>query len=105
MFEVELELTDDEHNRVLEAYRKYFWDDDDLSEALRDYYPEMNERIIHLAEPIAVARWGEVAKLEKGAIYEPFVPDEIEEGYLASDDFKALEKAQSKMQNNYKQLF
>lgn len=88
LVDVEVELTDEEHDQVYEAYRKYFWDHDGLPDhPLRRYLPVMNERIIALAEPVAVAKWGEVAKRQNGAYYEPFVPDDIVDEYLASDDF------------------
>ena len=99
LVDVEIELTDEEHDQIYEAYRKYFWDHDDIPDhPLRLYLPEMNERIIRRAEPIAVAKWGEVARREKGACYEPFVPDDIVDEYLASDDFRAYMAAQQKHQ-------
>ena len=100
LIDVEIELTDREHDQIYEAYRKYFWEHDDIPDhPLRLYLPEMNERIIRLAEPIAVAKWGEVARRENGAYYEPFVPDDIVDEYLASDDFVAYMAAQQKHQS------
>ena len=88
MFEVEIEFSEEEHDQMLSAYEKYFWDDGDLSAMFRDYLPELNEKICNLAEPFAVAKWGDIAKQENGAWYTAFPPDEIVDEYMASDRYK-----------------
>ena len=102
VFEVEIEFSEEEHDQMLIGYEKLFWDDDDLAQLFRDYLPELNEKICDLAEPFAVAKWGEVAKRENGAWYEAFPPDEIVDEYMASDNYKEFCDAQERMQTNCK---
>lgn len=102
MFEAEIELNQEEHNQIINAYDEYMYSDDDLDQVFRDYLPELNEKLCKLAEPYAVAKWGDIAKLENGAWYEIFTPDEIEEEYLASDAYKAFQDAQERMQTKCK---
>ena len=102
MFEVDIEFSEEEHDQMLAGYEKYFWSDDDLDQLFRDYLPELNEKICDLAEPSAVAKWGDIAKRENGAWYEAFPPDEIVDEYMASDNYKEWCDAQERMHRNCK---
>lgn len=102
LFEAEVELTQEEYDSMLPAYEKYMWDDDDLSEMFRDYLPELNEKICSLAEPFAVAKYGETARRENGAWYEVCDPDFIEEAYEGSQAETEFHAAQKRMQTNCK---
>lgn len=100
LFEAEIELTDEEYDQIRKAYVDYFWDDDDLSELFRDYLPALNKRICALAEPFAVAKYGEKAKLRDGVWYEVLTPKEIEKEYDESDNYKEFKAAKEQMQEN-----
>lgn len=102
LFEIEVELSQEEHDKMYAAYVEYMWDGDDLSELFRDYLPDLNMKIIGLAEPVAIAKWGEVARLENGARYSICDPREIEEEYEESEDEKEFYEAQKRMQKNCK---
>jgi transcriptional regulator with XRE-family HTH domain len=89
MFQAEITLSEEDHDRLLAAYAQYFWDDIDQVDLFRDYLPEMKERICLLAEPCAVAKWGDRARLDKGAWYEILPPEMIAEEYYASEEYKS----------------
>ena len=89
MFRAEIPLSEEEHDRLLEAYAKYFWDDIDRVDLFRDYLPEMKERICALAEPFAVAKWGGDARRENGAWYDILPPDAIAQEYYATEEYKS----------------
>ena len=102
LFEVELELSQEEHDRIYSAYVEYMWDDDDLSELFRDYLPDFNGRIIDLAESVAVAQWGDAARRENGAEYYVCEPRWLETEYDGSDDCKVFYEAKDRMRTNCK---
>lgn len=89
MFQAEITLSEEDHDRLLEAYARYFWDDIDRVDLFRDYLPEMKDRLCAMAEPCAVAKWGDRARLENGARYEILPPDMIAEEYYASAEYKS----------------
>lgn len=89
MFQAEITLSEEDHDRLLAAYAQYFWDDIDQVDLFRDYLPEMKERICVQAEPCAVAKWGDRARLDKGAWYEILPPEMIAEEYYASEEYKS----------------
>jgi transcriptional regulator with XRE-family HTH domain len=89
MFRAEIRLPEKDHDRLLEAYAQYFWDDVDRVDLFRDYLPEMKERICALAEPFAVAKWGDKARRENGAWYDILPPETIAEEYYATDEYKS----------------
>ena len=102
LFEVELYLSRDEHDRIYSAYVEYMWDDDDLSELFRDYLPDINNRVIDLAESVAVAQWGDAPRRENGAEYYVCEPRWLEEEYDGSDDCKVFYEAKDRMRANCK---
>ena len=102
LFEVELYLSRDEHDRIFSAYVEYMWDDDDLSELFRDYLPDINNRVIDLAESVAVAQWGDASRRENGAEYYVCEPRWLEEEHDGSDDCKVFYEAKDRMQANCK---
>jgi transcriptional regulator with XRE-family HTH domain len=89
MFRAEIALSEEDHERLLAAYARYFWDDIDQVDLFRDYLPDMKERICALAEPFAVAKWGGDARLDNGAWYEILPPEIIAQEYYASDEYKS----------------
>lgn len=89
LFRAEIPLSEEEHDRLLEAYAKYFWDDIDRVDLFRDYLPGMKKRICALAEPFAVAKWGDRARLDNGASYGILPPEMIAEEYYASEEYKS----------------
>ena len=102
LFEVELDLSREEHDRIYSAYVEYMWDDDDLSELFRDYLPDINNRVIDLAESVAVAQWGDASRRENGAEYYVCEPRWLEEEYDGSDDCKVFYEAMDRMRANCK---
>ena len=102
LFEVELYLSRDEHDRIYSAYVEYMWDDDDLSELFRDYLSDINNRVIDLAESVAVAQWGDASRRENGAEYYVCEPRWLEEEYDGSDDCKVFYEAKDRMRANCK---
>ena len=102
LFEIEIELSREEHDRIYSAYVEYMWDDDDLSELFRDYLPDFNRRIISLAESEAIAKWGDAARREKGAEYFVCEPRWIEEEYGDSEECKEFYAAKDRMRTNCK---
>ena len=89
MFQAEIPLSAEDHDKLLESYALYFWADIDRVDLFRDYLPEMKERICILAEPCAVAKWGDKARLDTGARYEILPPDQIAEEYYATEEYKS----------------
>ena len=102
LFEVELYLSRDEHDRIYSAYVEYMWDDDDLSELFRDYLSDINNRVIDLAGSVAVAQWGDASRRENGAEYYVCEPRWLEEEYDGSDDCKVFYEAKDRMRANCK---
>jgi hypothetical protein len=102
LFEIEIELSQEEHDRIYSAYVDYMWDDDDLSELFRDYLSDFNRRIIGLAESVAVGKWGDAARQENGAEYYVCESGWIEEEYEASEDCKVFLEAKERMRTNCK---
>jgi transcriptional regulator with XRE-family HTH domain len=89
LFQAEIPLSEEDHDRLLAAYARYFWGDIDHVDLFRDYLPDMKERICLLAEPCAVAKWGDRARLDHGAWYEVLPPEMIAEEYYASEEYKS----------------
>ena len=102
LFEIEIELSQEEHDRIYSAYVEYMWDDDDLSELFRDYLPDFNSRIIDIAESVAVGKWGDAARRENGAEYYVCESGWIEEEYESSEDCKVFLEAKDRMRTNCK---
>ena len=87
LFQVEIPFSEEDHAKLLEAYALWFWDDVDRVDLFRDYLPEMKERICALAEPSAVAKWGDKARLDRGARYEILPPNQIAEEYYTTEEY------------------
>ena len=102
LFEIEIDLSREEHDRIYSTYVEYMWDDDDLSELFRDYLPDFNSRIIALAESLAFGKWGDAARREHGAEYFVCEPRWLEEEYDGSDDCKVFYDAKDRMRTNCK---
>ena len=98
--EFDVELSNQEYNQILSAYQRYFWDEDDLKDLFDDYLKDFKKRFIAMAIPLAVSKWGECAKEENGASYYIHDPEEIEEAYSASDDYRKFVAAQDQMKAN-----
>ena len=98
--ELDVELSEQEYEHILSAYDRYFWDDDDLKDLFDDYLADFKKKFITLATPVAVGKWGECAKEENGARYYIFDPEEIEEAYCESDNYKNFIAAQDQMKAN-----
>ena len=98
--ELDVELSEQEYEHILSAYDRYFWDDDDLKDLFDDYLADFKKKFITLATPVAVGKWGECAKEENGARYYIFDPEEIEEAYCESDNYKNFVAAQDQMKAN-----
>ena len=74
--ELDIELSNQEYEQILSAYQRYFWDDDDLKDLFDDYLVDFKKKFIAMATPLAVSKWGDCAKEEKGARYYIFDPEE-----------------------------
>ena len=98
--ELDVELSNQEYEQILSAYQRYFWDEDDLKDLFDDYLVDLKKKFIAMATPLAVSKWGECAKEENGARYYIFDPEDIEEAYFASDDYRKFVAAQDKMKAN-----
>ena len=98
--ELDVELSNQEYEQILSAYQKYYWDEDDLKDLFDDYLVDFKKRFIAMATPLAVSKWGECAKEENGASYYIHDPEEIEEAYCASDDYRKFVAAQDQMKAN-----
>ena len=98
--ELDVELSYQEYEQILSAYQRYFWDEDDLKDLFDDYLVDFKKRFIAMATPLAVSKWGECAKEENGARYYIFDPEDIEEAYFASDDYRKFVAAQDQMKAN-----
>ncbi len=93
-------LSDEEHDRILEIIPKFYWDENPNASALRDYYPEMSEKVLSSAIPLAIEKWGDEAKIENGAKYEVDLPEAIEDEYLRTEDYKNWKDAKERMESN-----
>lgn len=102
LFEVEIELTQEEHDRIYAAYVEYMWDEYDLAELFRDYLPDLEEKIIAVAEPVAVKKWGDAARRENGARFTVCDPGFIQDEYEGSEDERVFREAQRRMKDNCK---
>ena len=98
--ELDVELSNQEYEQMLSAYQRYFWDEDDLKDLFDDYLVDFKKKFIAMATPLAVSKWGECAKEENGARYYIFDPEDIEEAYFASDDYRKFVAAQDQMKAN-----
>ena len=101
VIKIDVLLSDAEHDRLLETIKKYYWDTNPNLSPIRDFYPELNDRVINLALPKAIEKWGDAAKLENGAQYEVDIPEDIENEFIQTEDYKRWREARERMDANY----
>lgn len=100
IIELEVEVTDSDFSQMMIAYDKLMWDDDDLADLFDDYLADFKRKYVAMAMPLAIAQWGECAKVENGARYFILIPHEIEEEYSDSEAENKFYDAQDRMQEN-----
>lgn len=98
--ELEIEISEKERQKILEAYDLYMWDEDVLKDLFDDYLQDLKQEIISFAMPHAIAKWGDKAKEENGARYYTPVPDDISDEYFESEAYEVFCSAQDTMHVN-----
>ncbi len=78
-FEITLPISDDEVEAIINADLKLYWEKNavDTWEYIECFAPEAYKKGKALAEAYCVPKWGDKMKVENGAYYEFFLPDEI----------------------------
>lgn len=102
IFEADIEVTEDDYRTMLNAYDEAYCSADEFDTFHECLPSDFQVKISTLAEPFAVAKYGDVGKLANGAIYQIFPPDEVEEEYLNSDACKKADETSDLMKSNCK---
>jgi len=107
VFEIDLELSNDEVNTIIEGGKKQLWVDNDLKtwEYIESFTPSAYKRAIALAESYSVPIWGNKMLVENGAIYNLFLPDDISAAIFDSEECSIMQKAVTEMENRSKMWF
>lgn len=96
LFEVMLPISDEEVKAIMDAAVRHYWDSEaqhlDSWEYIEVFAPEAYKKAVALAEAYCVPRWGDVMKVENGAGYEFFLPDEIEDSIWGDNAIDAMKQ-------------
>lgn len=90
LIEVDLSVSKNEINRLVDIAKTHFWIDDGIRtwEYIQHFSPEIYMRVIKCAEAYTVPKWGERMSVENGAKYDIFLPDEISNLIFESQEFE-----------------
>lgn len=106
-FEIELHLTTDEINSIVENGKKQIWIDNELEtwEYLEAFAKSAYYRASKLAEEYAIKKWGSQMSIEQGAKFIFFLPDEISDAIFESEDCKLFKKKALEIETISKERF
>lgn len=107
VFELEIGLTTEEINSIVENGKKQLWLDNELEpcEYLESFAKTAFERACKLAEEYAVKRWGSRLTLEQGAKYSFFLPDEISDAIFESEECDLFKNKSREIETISKERF
>lgn len=105
-FEITLPISDEEVEAIINADLKLYWEKDavDYWEYIECFAPDAYKKGNKLAEAYCVPKWGDIMKIENGAHYEFFLPDEIHDKitidprWVAENNLRAKQKEASRLQ-------
>ena len=98
-FEIVLPISDNEVQAIVDGAVRIFWVRNPIDpwEYIEAWAPEAYKRGNVIAEAYFVPKWGEDAKIENGAHYEFFLPDEIEDAIENNAAFQHEKKIRQKL--------
>jgi hypothetical protein len=83
-FDIDLPIDDDEIQSIIDGALRLYWvrDSAETWEYIECFAPKAYKKGIALAEAYCIPKWGEKMKVENGARYEIFLPDEIDNALI-----------------------
>ena len=90
VFEITLPISDDEVQAIIDGRVRIFWEKNPIDpwDYLEAWAPEAYKKGNAIAEAYCAPKWGEDMKVENGAHYEFFLPDEIEDAIRNNEAFQ-----------------
>ena len=90
LIEITLPISDDEVQAIIDGRVRIFWYKNPIDpwEYIEAWAPEAYKKGNAIAEAYCVPKWGEDMKVENGAHYEFFLPDEIEDAIRNNEAFQ-----------------
>lgn len=90
LFEIVLPISDNEIQAIIDGRVRIFWEKNPIDpwEYIEAWAPEAYKKGNVIAEAYCVPKWGEDTKVENGAHYEFFLPDEIEDAIRNNEKFQ-----------------
>lgn len=107
VFEITLPISDDEVQAIVDGAVRTFWVRNSIKpwEYIEVWAPEAYKRGNAIAEAYSVPRWGEDMKVEKGAHYDFFLPEEIEDAIQCNDAFQHEKSIRARLKEESNKQF
>jgi hypothetical protein len=90
LFEIVLPISDNEIQAIIDGRVRIFWEKNPIDpwEYIETWAPKAYKKGNAIAEAYCVPKWGEDMKVENGAHYEFFLPEEIEDAIRNNEAFQ-----------------
>ena len=107
VFEITLPISDDEVQAIVDGAVRIFWVRNPIApwEDIEAWAPEAYKKGNAIAEAYCISKWGEDMKVENGAHYEFFLPDEIEDAIWNNEAFQHEKKIRLRLQEESHKQF
>ena len=107
VFEITLPISDDEVQAIVDGAVRIFWVRNPIDpwEYIEAWAPEAYKKGNAIAEAYCIPKWGEDMKVENGAHYEFFLPDEIEDAIWNNEAFQHEKKIRLRLQEESHKQF